>query len=214
MSPHIDPQTPVHSVLSEIRRRYEEQKPSVAFEQLCVEVRTRAFRGQTRCPIEKDGTRVGDLTQGKRWSEADLRFVWRQNIEDAIACCITARAAVEKPLLTLLLEAMQYCRACDAITAELSRAAAARHAARVAGGKLRHAVNNPGRDEAARLLTLHRPASGWRDATAAARAIEDDLRRFIIDNRLSIATGEHLVKTITGWIKRVAAVRAAFNGHH
>lgn len=209
MSCNFDPYTPVHSVMVQIERRWQAygMESSVTFEEFC-HLRENGkltwFLG-----LKDPATRTA--TQYRHYI-AFYVGIWN-HLASAVACCREAKVVAEKSLRGLLLTALEHCQAADAIQAKLDQQIADAHAARVRGGKLRHAANDPARGEAARLLIGQRPNGGWPDPTTAARAILEDLKRFILDQRLSLVTGDYLVKTITGWIKRVPEVRAAFEGN-
>ena len=84
------------------------------------------------------------------------------------------------------------------------------HAARVKGGKLRHAKNDCARLRAARLILAMAPAGGWKTEAHVARAIEARLIRFIKARRLSLVCEASLRRTIVRWIHNRPAVRAAY----
>lgn len=132
-------------------------------------------------------------------------------LEHAMAICCAARLQEEKPLRHLLEEARAYCSRFDALEQTAAGALAQYRNARARAAHERHALADPVRERAAHLLSEKRPAAGWRSPTAAARGIVEDLRTFIVAQKHSVATGEHLERTIVRWIKNVPIVRDAFS---
>lgn len=206
MNANIDPYTPVRAVLVHIQSRYDSLEPCRPFELFC-KAEASWYRDPRRDTPDID---PWFATCKFRGMELELYQALVRHVASAVSCSMEALTPEAKPLLNLLLQAMHHCRMFDMKKALLDEATAARRAARVKGGKLRHAANNPARDETARLLLVKRPVSGWPDAITAARAIEEDLKTFILQKRLGIVAGDHLIRTIVRWIRTVPQVSAAF----
>lgn len=207
MTAHINPYTPVNSVMLEIKRRWAEceMESSVPFERFCDPTpsgKLQWFLALNDC----SGRAAG---QGSRHYTAHYVRIWKQ-LASAVVCCHAAKEATEKPLRTLLLQALEHCRAVDDMRAHLASHLRDSHAARVKGGKARHEANRCAWVRAARLISVHRPEAGWKDAAQAARIIEPRLARFVASRRLTLVCESSFRRTIVRWIRNRPIVRAAF----
>jgi hypothetical protein len=209
---------PVSTVREEINKRLHRLKIGVSLEELRRYAQSQYF---TRSPDQAEDFPYYRTYLMKRSAPRSPEarhhsdfLNWGLNVlEKAMLSCEQALLPEPKPLRTLMLDGLDLCQQFDQLEAQYHEELRTLTIARVRGGKARQAELDPARKQAARLLEPKRPPEGWANPTAAAKAIVDELKVFIRANRIAMATGDNLVRTIVRWIREVPMVTAAFQGN-
>ncbi len=130
-------------------------------------------------------------------------------LEAAVAYCLAAKVPEPKAMHDLLAGVRVMCDCFDALEAAEEDAIRKRAECRVKGGKARQERLRPVREYAVHLCRKLQPEGGWKSATAAARAIESQVKEFASRHGYSIFSGNDYIRTIRGWLKANGSLSAS-----
>lgn len=122
------------------------------------------------------------------------------HLESCVAYCIACKEPEVKPLAAFLHEAQCSCERAMRATQDARDQEQRFGEARKQGGQSRQAKLRPARLKVAEVFRAQAPVGGWRSFKEALKAVVPPVREFILTERISMAIGDNLSRTVGKWI--------------